>query len=168
MQRLLGITLFLSLAACGSEAEIPTEIAGTYAVSITSEANGCNFVNWSEGKSNTGLSLVVMQEMMSPMASANVDGLSALFQDLLLGSHVFSGDVHANGMTLQLEGSKEHKQGACTFRVNATLRTTLDGDNMQGHIIYTMAPSDLPDCAQMKACESVQSILGSRPETLPL
>ena len=153
--------LALTLAsACGSD-DSPVDATGDYTIAITSGANGCNFVNWDEGNSSSGIQLAIVQEDTG--TTATVGGLSALFLDLLQGSHVFTGDVSGDHLLLELFGTREQEIEGCTHFVNSTMDATLSGDVLIGTLTYTMADNGAPECAALVGCESVQDFNGTRP-----
>ena len=147
-------------AACGGD-DPKADASGDYAISITSGANGCNFVNWDEGATNTGIPMVIAEEDTG--VSASVGGISALFLDLLLGSHAFTGDISGSDLSLDIEGTVERSQDGCTHFVNSSLDATIDGDILIGTVIYTIPDNGTSECAALAGCESVQNFNGTRP-----
>jgi hypothetical protein len=162
MNRLASVALcVLVLAACGGDGDAPADATGEYTIALTSGANGCNFENWEEGASTTGIQLVMAE--VETGITGTVGGLPALFLDLLQGSHVFAGDVSGNNLLLELFGTKEQVQDGCTHFVNSTLDAELNGDILIGTLTYTIADNGSPECAALAGCESIQNFNGTRP-----
>ena len=131
MKRLL---LLAVLGACGGD---PVNAEGTYTVSVTNRANGCNFMNWTIDNSAAGIQVVINQEGES--VNADVMGATRIYLDLILGSHVFQGDVDGNDLDMSITGTQKFTTGNCVdHTIDAQLRTTLDGDVLTGRINYTI------------------------------
>jgi hypothetical protein len=157
MKRLL---LCAALAACGSD---PVDAEGTYTISVTNRDNGCNFTNWMVGDSAANISVVVNQEGES--ANADVMGLTRIYLDAVLGSHVFNGTVDGNELSLNIVGTQSTMQGNCTLTVDAELNATLEGDVLTGRINYRWHGNGNSDCAPYDGCLSYQDMNGTRPPT---
>ncbi len=149
------------LAACGGDDAPTADVAGDFTIAITSGANGCNFENWDEGASTSGIRMTLAEDEMG--VTATVDGLSALFLDLLQGSHTFAGDVDGSNLLLEIFGTREQTLDGCTHFVNSTLDAKLNGDILIGTLSYTVADNGAPECAAFAGCASVQSFNGTRP-----
>ncbi|MCP4445366.1 MAG: hypothetical protein GY811_08485 [Myxococcales bacterium] len=149
--------LFIGCGGDGASAD-PT---GEYTIAITSGANGCGFENWQEGATSTGIRMTITEDDMG--VTANVDGISALFLDLLQGSHVFAGDVTGSDLRLEIVGSREQNLAGCTHLVDSTLEAEIDGDILIGTISYTVADNTASECATFAGCASVQNFNGTRP-----
>jgi hypothetical protein len=160
MTRCAHLALFaFLLVACGGD-DPSADATGDYSVSITSGENGCNFVNWEVGATNTGIPMAIVEDDTG--VTATVGGISALFLDLLQGSHAFVGDISGSELSLEIEGSVERSQDGCTHFVNSSLDATVTGDVLVGTVIYTIA-GDSAECAALAGCESVQDFNGTRP-----
>tara|TARA_R110002096_G_scaffold44524_8_gene119806 strand:- start:2098 stop:2592 length:495 start_codon:yes stop_codon:yes gene_type:complete len=155
----LALFAFLT-AGCGGDGA-SADATGDYAVAITSGANGCNFVNWEEGATNTGIPLGIVEAEAG--VTATVGGISALFLDLLVGSNVFVGGISGSELSMDIEGTVERNQDGCTHFVNSSLEANIDGDILVGSVIYTVADNDSAECAALIGCESVQNFNGTRP-----
>jgi len=158
----LCLAAVCSLSACGGDDAKPADAAGDYTIAITSGTNGCGFENWQEGATSTGIQLGITEDTATGDATATVDGISALFLDLLQGGHAFAGSVSGNNLLLELLGSVEQVTSGCTHLVNSTLDANLNGDILIGTVTYTVADEGAAECAALVGCESVQSFNGAR------
>lgn len=159
MSRIATLALVLLCAAgCSTD---PVDAEGSYSISLTSKANGCEFDNWTEGDTSTGIPITISQE--DDKADATVGGLAATYLDIVLGSHVYSGDVSGADLRLEIYGTRETQSGGCAFFVNSVLDAELDGDVLTGKLIYTFNGNGSPDCQMLEGCESVQDFNGTRP-----
>lgn len=149
------------VAACGGDGESSVEVPGDFTIAITSGANGCNFANWDEGATSTGIRMTLAED--EEAVTATVDGLPALFLDLLQGSHVFSGDIDGGDLLLDIAGTREHDLDGCRHLVNSTLEAQLSGDVLIGTVSYTLSETAEPDCPRVVDCASVQNFNGTRP-----
>lgn len=150
----------LGLPGCGGD---PADVAGSYTIAVTNGPNGCNFDSWTEGATSEGIPVAITQDGAS--ASALVQGLTGVLLDLLLGSHVYTGQVDGNSMTLVIYGQNAATQGNCTFTYNSTIDADIDGDVLTGQIRYEAATVGNPDCAAIEGCATIQYFNGTRPPT---
>lgn len=151
--------LTFSLVACGDTT--PVDANGSYSISLTSRENGCSFENWMEGSTSAGVPIDIVQE--EELADATVGGVAATYLDIVLGSHVFSGEVSGSRLELVLNGTRETQSLGCAYFVNATMDARLDGDLLEGQLIYTVIDNGSPDCQDLQGCTSVQDFNGTRP-----
>ncbi len=147
--------LVLLCAGCGGDGG-PVDATGEFMIALTSGANGCEFQDWQEGATSTGIPLSMLHEDTG--VTASMGGAAVLFLDLLQGSHVFDGDVDGHTILLELAGTTEHPGDGCSHVVNSTLEAQLDGDVLVGSIVYTRSP----ECPGLTGCESVQTFNGTR------
>jgi hypothetical protein len=152
-------TLAFSLVACGDDT--PVDANGSYTISLTSRENGCAFENWMEGNTSTGVPIDIVQD--EELADATVGGVGAAYLDIVLGSHVFSGEVSGNRLELVLYGTRETQSLGCAYFVNSTMDARLDGDLLEGQLIYTVIDNGSQDCQEIQGCASVQDFNGTRP-----
>jgi len=159
MNRGLGAAFALALCfgACGSD----VDATGDYSLSLTNRENGCNFDNWTEGESSTGVPLTITQS--GSAITGEVGGVGGVFLGLALGSNVFEGDVSGDDLDMTLFGTNSATEGNCTYTINAVFDGSLDGDVVTGEIRYTAATNDNPDCASLEGCASRQELNGTRP-----
>lgn len=148
------------LSGCSSEGEFTTDISGNYTVAVTNRQSTCDFKDWVEGKQTSGIGFVVTQDDDS--LHATVDGVTAVFFNLALGSAQFDGTAERSSFELINYGSRAQTRGNCTFTYNATMAGELAGNAISGTISYAPMTTDSPDCADVK-CEAVQEFSGSRP-----
>ncbi len=150
--------LGLVIAGCDSE---PADVAGQYTISVTNGDNGCNFENWTVGEQSTGIPVNITQEEAS--VTAEVQGLTGILLDFLLGTNVYTGSVDGNSLELSIYGTNSASQGDCTYTVNSFLDAEVDGDVLTGEIRYQAATVDNPACAELAGCASIQNFNGTRP-----
>lgn len=152
------ILLIALLAACTSD---PVDAEGTYTVSVTNRENGCNFDNWTVGNSASNINAVINQE--GTKAGVDVMGVTGAYLDLILGSHVFNGNVDGDEIDVTILGTRSAVTGNCTFTLDARLHATLDGDVLTGRIDYSKHGNGNSDCAPINGCITYQDMNGTRP-----
>src|SRR5258706_9966865 len=101
------LVVVLALAGCGGGS---VDVTGSYTVSVTNGANGCNAVNWTVGSSATGIPVTIAQDGSN--ATATVEGLTGAYLQAGLGSRVFAGDVSGHDLNLELIGTTQQTQGS--------------------------------------------------------
>jgi len=148
----------LGVLGCGSD---PADVAGDYTISITNRDNGCMFANWAVGEQTTGVRVTITQD--GETASASVEGTAGAFFDLWLGSHVYTGTVDGDDMTLELFGNRPQTAGNCAFTYNSRIVGSINGDALSGRVEYTAKTNNNPDCAALESCLSFQDFNGTRP-----
>ena len=163
MRSLIAFTLLLS--ACGGGD--PADVAGNYTISLTNRENGCSFMNWTEGETSTGIPVVITQgvDAEADTATAVVNGGAGLYLDVVLGSRTYTGEVDGSNLHLTLYGTNSFNQSACTYTVNSEIDASLDGDVLEGNLLYHTSTNGSPDCGTLEGCESRQEFNGTRPPT---
>ena len=157
MKRLL---LLGALAACGGD---PVNAEGTYTMSVTNRDNGCNFANWTIGNSAASIGVVINQE--GEDVNADVEGLTRIYLDAVLGGHVFQGTVDGDELDMKIQGTTKITTGNCVdHTIDAQLKATLDGDILTGRINYTIVGTG-STCTPYDGCTSYQDMNGTRPPT---
>jgi hypothetical protein len=155
MKRLI---LLVAVAACGGD---PVNAEGTYTISVTNRANGCNFANWVIDNSAANIGVVINQEGAD--ANADVMGLTRIYLDAVLGAHVFQGKVDGDELDLTITGTTKITTGNCVdHTIDAQLKSTLDGDVLTGRINYTIVGAG-STCTPYDGCVSYQDMNGTRP-----
>ena len=155
MKRLCCLAL---LAGCSSS---PVAAAGTYSISLTNGANGCNITGYTVGNQATGIPVVITQS--GDAATATVNGLAAADLDVDLGTNVFPGTVDGDNLDFKAQGTVAKMSGNCAFTYNGEIAATLDGDTLTGQVRYTSATNNNSDCATLQGCSTVQDFNGTRP-----
>ena len=138
----------------------PADVTGLYTTAITNRENGCNFNDWQEGDTTTGIQITVTQSGAS--AEALVGGAAGVWMNVSLGSNEYAGTVSGDQVYLTLHGTKSATVGNCTWTINSTLTATLTGDVLAGDIRYSPATNGSPDCASIEGCVSRQEFNGVR------
>jgi hypothetical protein len=156
--RLCACWLWLSLGVAGCSSD-DANVAGNYTVTLTDGDNGCNLPSWTSGATSTA---TVTLTQGGNNVTANVTGVTGLALDVGLGSHSFTGKVNGSDLDLQLFGTRSNSSGNCTYTLNATIRATVSGSNLNGQIDYTSATNGNPDCSTIDKCDSFQDVSGSR------
>lgn len=157
MKRLLLVGV---LGACGGD---PVNAEGTYTVAVTNRDNGCNFPNWTIGNSQPNIGVVINQE--GEDVNAEVQGLIGGYLDLVLGAHIFQGNVDGNDLDMKITGTQKITTGNCVdHTIDARLTTTLEGDVLTGRIQYTIIGAGTT-CEPYDGCVSYQDMNGTRPPT---
>lgn len=159
MNRKALVLSILALAtACGSD---PVDVEGEYSISVTNRENGCDFDEWTEGDTATGIPVTITQD--EDQATASVEGGTGFFLDVVLGMHEFVGDVDGDSVELTLFGTRSTVMEACSYTINGVLQAELDGDVLTGRIVYQTNTNGSLDCGEKEDCESIQEFNGTRP-----
>jgi hypothetical protein len=150
------------VAACsGSDSTSPpSNVAGTYSVSITNTNNDCQYANWTIGNTAQNIQFDVTQNGAS--ASGNVKGLANIYF-AVLGIGTLTGNVNGDSASLTAVGTTPLTKGACQYHVQATATFTLTGNTINGSMVYTNQTNNDPSCGTLTTCSSTQSVAGSRP-----
>jgi len=148
----------VALPACDSE---PADVAGDYTIAITKRDNGCNFDNWTEGETDSNIPLVITREGSN--VTGTVQGLTGGFLNAWLGSNVYAGEVDGNDLLMTIIGTRSATAGNCTYTFNSDIDATLDGDLLEGWVVYTAATNDNTDCSTIEGCVSRHQFNGTRP-----
>jgi len=159
--RILFALALLAVPACGDSD--PANVAGSYTISVTSRANGCQFANWTEGNVTQGIPMVITQ--VDAAMTATFQGGTASFLDFVFGTHVMTGEVSGNAYQATLFGMRQLTMGSCSYTINGTMTGSLAGDAISGTIDYTSKTNGHPDCTSMmiEGCHSIQAFNGTRP-----
>jgi hypothetical protein len=152
------LCLVVLAGGCGSD---PANVEGQYTIDVTNRDNGCNLANWTVGNSAMNIGVTINQQGAN--ATADVTGGTAVYLDLVLGSHTFSGTVDGADLDLVLAGTRAQTTGNCTYTYDATILATLTGDALAGRINYTPASNGHSDCASIDGCVTYQDFNGIRP-----
>jgi hypothetical protein len=156
MKRAIWLALVIG---CSSS---PANVAGTYTVAGTDEANGCMIGgNWTQNATFTGVLVTITQNGAD--ATAMVTGAGSLGLDALLGTSTFTGSVDGDVLDVTATGTVAQHSGNCTYTFNVTIRGTLSGNSLGGSIDYTAATNNDSDCSTIQGCTSTQNFNGSRP-----
>lgn len=159
-----AIVLAACLAGCSgsdsSSSATPLDFSGTYSISVTSEDNGCNYANWTQGNSAQNISFDIAQS--GSQASGTLKGLANLTFSLL-GIGTLQGPVTGANASLSAVGTTSLKQGNCAYFVRASASLALTGNALNGTITYSDQVNGSPDCGPLTTCESHQNVSGSRP-----
>jgi hypothetical protein len=155
---LLPAVLATGAFACGDD---PAWVAGDYTISVTNHENGCNFANWQEGDTTTGIDLMVTQA--GEDVTGDVGGATGVWLDVTLGGSTYTGTVDGDRVSMTLHGTRSNVAGGCSYFINSTVSATLTGDALQGEITYRPLTNDHPDCSTITGCVSRQAFNGTRP-----
>ena len=158
MQSVISCRLWMvvACAACGSDARVQ----GDYTIALTNRDNGCNFTNWTVGRQ---ADVPVRITQNDGAVTADVQGLAAVYLDLLVGDHVYRGSIAGDDLALDIQGTVGHAIGNCVFTYNSTFEAQANGDTMSGRIEYRAATNNQPDCGAITNCLTFQEWNGTRP-----
>jgi hypothetical protein len=157
------ILALLLLQACGGDEM--GDVTGDYTLALTNGANECGFANWTVGATSTGVAVKFIQTDGGKFTAELTDPLVRLYVDLIVGSHIFAGEVTGASFQGTLAGTRElmEEGKTCKYRVNADIDGSLVRDNIGGMISYRVViivPA--ADCPA-SSCTTVASFNGSRP-----
>jgi hypothetical protein len=160
-----SVAAMVAVAACGGSSfqgtPAASDISGDYITTLTSDANGCQFMNWTTGSTTQGVHLSVQQTGSS--ATGTVTGVIGLLFDAILGGMPqFQGTVTGDNFDLVAVGTNSATDGQCSYTIKVTLTGTLSGDAIQGKLTYSENTNGSADCGFHATCTSVQSYAGAR------
>jgi hypothetical protein len=140
----------------------PADVAGNYTVSVTNGMNRCGIDGWDEGSSSSSIPVVVTQD--GDQVSLVVDGVTGTLLDLSVGGSTFDGQVSGNTITAALIGDNARSQGECTYTTTVDLDATVDGDVIEGELLWRPVTNGHRDCGTLDTCEgNIQRFNGTRP-----
>ena len=145
--------------ACGGSS--PANVAGTYTVDITDEANGCAFDNFTQGQSASDIPVTISQDNSS--LTVTVMGVAGVTLDAGLGAAAFTGTVDGDSFNATLVGNQTFGSDGCVYTLNATIEGSLSGDAVSGSIDYTSETTTGSACGTITDCETTQDYSGTRP-----
>jgi hypothetical protein len=162
MRRLVPLVLVgvLPLVACGGDD--PVDAAGNYTVALTNRENGCNNPNWTVDDMTSGVGVVMTQNGLAVSADVQPGG-ARLALDLVLGGHIFTGQVDGDHLDLLITGANSFASGNCDYTVDAQIDAHLAGDVLMGNVYYRARTDGASDCGALTGCASRQELLGNRP-----
>ena len=152
------LLLLLTVVACGGEGD--ADVAGSWTLSLTNRDNGCNFSNWTTGKTESA-TLDLMQSGTDVTGPAT--GWTQLTLKATLGNDYYSGTVSGSHVALTLSGHNALTQGNCSYFINATLAGDVSGNTMNGRTDYKPQTNHDPDCDYLETCTTYQDFSASRP-----
>jgi hypothetical protein len=161
--------LMLTLAgACSDDDDDPVPAMGTvegdYTIAITNRENGCNFDDWTEGESTSGINLALSVDDGDAVGEVTGEGSFLVLTAVLgPGGNVLEGTATGANLELMRYGTRAFDEGDCIYTLTATVSAAVDGDVITGSIRYTAATNDNPDCAGLEGCISRQEFNGTRP-----
>lgn len=156
----LVLALAAPLAGCSDD---PADVAGTYSISVTNDANGCEFESWMEDATASNIQVVITQDGSS--VSVDVAGVTGAFLDLWLGGSTFTGTVDGDAIDARIIGENALTAGNCAYTFDAVIDGQADGDVLTGRILYEAKTNGNPDCGALTGCQTVQRFNGTRPPT---
>jgi len=157
--RFFAVLVVVFVASCGSSS--PTDVHGSYTLSVTNGPSTCPLSNWNQGSSTSGIPLTITQNGKS--ISADVGGAGAIFLDLYCGNAHLEGEVSGSDIDLTLNGTRSLSSGSCAFTIDAHLAATANKDAISGSITYAPNTNSSPDCASVRSCSARMNLSGTRP-----
>lgn len=147
----------VACVACG-----PADVAGNYTVNLTNGPNDCAYDFWAAGDSTSGISLVVTQD--EDQVAMSVEGATGVILDVGVGGSQFNGQVGGNDITAALIGDVTRSEGECVYTITVDADASLDGDLLEGELLWRPLTNGHPDCGILDSCEgNRQSFNGTRP-----
>jgi hypothetical protein len=152
-----SIAAAVATAGCTS----PADVAGSYSVDITDEANGCGLAGFTQGQTASAIPVTITQSSAS--ITIAVTGLVGVFIQAGLGSDTFTGTVSGDSFTATLVGTTTMGSAGCAYTLDADVAGTLNTDSIAGTITYRAVTNNSGACGTLTGCASVQDYTGSRP-----
>jgi len=120
--------------------------------------------NYTVGQMTAGVPIVITQS--GNAVTGTVQGATATYLDLVLGSHIFDGDVSGTHIDMILHGSHTYTSGACVYTVDADCTADLSGDVISGTITYRAITNHDASCGFLETCTTLQRFNGARPPSM--
>lgn len=139
----------------------PADVAGNYAVNLTSGDDGCAIAGWTVGEMISGVSVIVVQD--DDQTQLDVEGPAGTILDIVVGSSLFNGQVGGNGINAALIGDNTARMGECVYTYTIDLDADVNGDFMEGQLRWHPVTNGHADCGILETCFNLQSWNGSRP-----
>jgi hypothetical protein len=161
MNRLIWLSVACGIAAgCSSS---PADVAGSFTVNVTDEADTCNLVGWAMGSSTAGIPVTITQT--DATMDAKITGVVGNYVATLLGDADFKGTVSGDSIDATLYGVNHAVMDDCSYTYNAELKGDIDTDTLMGTITYTPQTNRDPSCTtdMIQGCTAVQDFNGTRP-----
>jgi hypothetical protein len=150
-----ALALVVLVACSSSEFETaPANVNGAWVGTATNASSSC------PGDFRVGETSAVNANVTSDgkAVSIKVEGSVGFWVNLLVGADTFTGTIEGSAINATLLGSKDLKDGLCTYRITATMNATTDGKKMNGTVTYK--PNVVSgDCAAWKDCSRTQSFV---------
>ncbi len=159
MRRLALAVAIVVLPSCSDDP--PADVEGTYAVDVSNGDDDCSFDNFAGGASD----LILTQGIDDPaMVSSEFSGGGvAAFLGVALGGSEMTGLIEGRTLTLNRTGADRTTAEFCEYHINAALTGTVNGDAIEGTIVYTgQIDFETADCPFLDNCMSEQSFSGTR------
>jgi hypothetical protein len=146
---------------CGAPAAPDAAVSpvGMYSVALTNQENGCGFPDWAPG-ATSNVEVKIREDKL--MLAADPQGSLASLLMSWLGSHTFRGPYQGARLELVLAGSKLASQQSCTYTFDVTLDATLDGDLLDGSMLYRARTNGVSACGALNGCASRQALHATR------
>lgn len=140
----------------------PADVAGNYTVSVTNGMNRCEIDGWDEGSSSSSIPVTVTQD--EDQVTLLVEGGTGVLLNLAVGGNRFDGQVGGNDITAALVGDNTSRDGECVYTITVDMDATVDGDVIEGELLWRPVTNGHPDCGSLDTCEgNLQTFNGTRP-----
>lgn len=138
----------------------PASFEGTYRTKLTNGANGCAAPTWTAGA--TADVTIRFRREGEDRATADVEGLAALYVRALVGDSAIPGTATDSAVLLSRTSTKKEREGRCDFNWRVRIASSFEAGTSAGQITYEkVAVKEDKDCPAV-LCTSVQSMTGTR------
>ncbi|HSQ63499.1 MAG TPA: hypothetical protein VLM85_09815 [Polyangiaceae bacterium] len=161
---LRGAAALFLCAACGGRVA-PADIAGTYAVTVTNGDDTCGFALWTPGESSTTtirISENSLGEGSFDLGSGGGAFVGFFALDLGPTSYAIPSTVQGSTLTGTTQGESGNASGSCDYKINATVRVTVHGTDLEGTLTYVPVTNGDPSCGALSICSQQQTLSGQR------
>lgn len=152
---MLGVLAVFAIAGCSGndlDQEILVNVAGSWGGTVRNDSNSC------PGQFNVGettsIEVVITQD--GPRVRMKLQGGVGFLLAIGLGSDEFTGTLTGDKLDASLVGSRELKEGTCTYSYTANLLGTVVDQRMTGTVTYKPNARS-GDCSAVTSCSRIQS-----------
>ncbi len=153
--------------ACSSDHSVgsgdplgPSDVGGTYSVTLVNGANGCNFDSWMVGAVYPNVTVTFTQNGTN--LTGKVEGAAAIAFGLTVGTTDLSGTVSGNTVEATAFGTIPHTSGNCIYTYGSKIEANISGDYIEGTVRFYPQGNGNPDCAKVD-CATTETFNGTRP-----
>jgi hypothetical protein len=150
-----GALALFAIAGCSGDdlnQEVLVNVSGSWGGAVRNDSSSCPG-QFNVGETNS-IEVVITQD--GPKVTMKLQGGIGFLLSIGLGSDTFAGTLTGDKVDASLLGSRELKEGTCTYTYTANLLGKVDGQRMTGTVTYKPNARS-GDCSAISSCSRTQS-----------